>query len=339
MTWLNIRNVSAADKTADIYINGQIGKSLWDEDSIAASDFIATVNALGELDTINLMINSPGGSVSDGIAIHNFLRRHPATVNVEVLAEASSIASVIAMAGDIINMPANALMMIHDPMAPLMGLFNSDELRAYASRLDIVKQSVIPAYAQRTGKSAEEIHDLMKAETYMTGAQAVEMGFADNLLGELEAVACTDKEQINAMMTAMANKSFEKIKANMPAPEPSPVNLHEIALTMCSDAGFSALAVDMVKRCTSETEIKAQVQLATEIQNICVAAEMSEHAPLILAKLASPAEMLQQAITLCQANNEDDEVTLPDGEKTSGHAVINHREIYANRNNRGKHSC
>ena len=166
MTWLNIRNVNSADRSADIYINGQIGQNWWDEDAVAAADFIRTVNALGELDTINLFINSPGGSVSDGTAIHNFLKRHKATVNVEVLGEASSIASVIAMAGDMISMPANAIMMIHDPMSPMMGYFNAEEMRNLADRLDVVKESIMSSYTNRTGKDAEEIKALMTAETY-----------------------------------------------------------------------------------------------------------------------------------------------------------------------------
>ena len=207
MTWLNIRNVNSADRSADIYINGQIGQNWWDEDAVAAADFIRTVNALGELDTINLFINSPGGSVSDGTAIHNFLKRHKATVNVEVLGEASSIASVIAMAGDMISMPANAIMMIHDPMSPMMGYFNAEEMRNLADRLDVVKESIMSSYTNRTGKDAEEIKALMTAETYMTGAQAVEMGFADNLLNELADVACTDKEKLAQMFTNLGEKS------------------------------------------------------------------------------------------------------------------------------------
>jgi ATP-dependent protease ClpP protease subunit len=339
MTWLNIRNVNSTDQSADIYINGQIGENWWDENTVAAADFIRTVNALGELNIINLFINSPGGSVSDGTAIHNFLKRHKATVNVEVLGEASSIASVIAMAGDIINMPGNAIMMIHDPMSPMMGYFNSEELRNLAVRLDVVRDAILASYVDRTGKGADEIQALMKAETYMTGAQAVEMGFADNLLGELKEVACTDKATLAEMFTNLASASADKLKANIPAPPEAPVNLHEIAMNACAKAGFSALATNMVKRCQDESAILAEIATATEIQNICVASNMKEDTEALLAHLGNPVAMVKEAIALCQANSENevaailDETSLDDKSKP---AVINTSGIYAKRNKKTK---
>jgi ATP-dependent protease ClpP protease subunit len=339
MTWLNIRNVNSADQSADIYINGQIGENWWDENAVAAADFIRTVNALGELDIINLFINSPGGSVSDGTAIHNFLKRHKATVNVEVMGEASSIASVIAMAGDIINMPGNAIMMIHDPMSPMMGYFNSEELRNLAERLDVVRDAILASYVDRTGKGADEIKALMKAETYMTGAQAVEMGFADNLLGELKEVAFTDKATLAEMFTNLASASADKLKANMPTPPEAPVNLHEIAMNACAKAGFSALATNMVKRCQDESAILAEIATATEIQNICVASNMKEDTEALLAHLGNPVAMVKEAIALCQANSETDvaaildETSLDDSLKP---AVINTSGIYAKRNKKTK---
>lgn len=334
MTWLNIRNVNAADQSADIYINGQIGENWWDENAVAAADFIRTVNALGELTTINLFINSPGGSVSDGTAIHNFLKRHKATVNVEVLGEASSIASVIAMAGDIINMPSNAIMMIHDPMSPMMGYFNSDELRNLAERLDVVRDAILSSYVNRTGKDSEEVQALMQKETYMTGAQAVEMGFADNLLDELQEVACTDKEKLQAMFSNLADKSAQQLKADLPQPPAPTVNLHEIALNACNESGFSALAADLVKRCTSEEQIKNEIKTATDIQNICVASGMEQHTQAILAHLGNPVDLVKEAITRCQADNEQGEIVIPDdahNSELSNNAVLNHREIYAAR--------
>ncbi len=332
MKWLNVRNVSSADKSADIYINGQIGESWYDENAVAASDFIRTVNALGELHTINLYINSPGGSVSDGTAIHNFLKRHKATVNVEVLGEASSIASVIAMAGDIISMPANAIMMIHDPMSPMMGYFNADELRNLADRLDVVKDAVMSSYTSRTGKSVDEVKALMSAETYMTGKQAVEMGFADNLLDSLDAVACTDKDTLNEMFVNLASKSAKKLIAAIPTEQPTPINLHEIAMQQCSDAGFAALAVNLVKRCKTVDDITANVKLATDIQNICVAAEIPEGAPQVLAHLGDTVAMMREMVTQVQASSEGFAPVLPN--ETPVRAVINIRDIYEKRNNK-----
>lgn len=336
-TWFNVRNVNAENKSAELMISGKIGKSLWDDDTVAANDFIRTVSALGEIENIDIMLNSPGGSVNDGIAIYNYLKRHKATVNIEVLAEASSIASVILQAANIRSVPSNALIMVHDPMAPLMGMFNADELRAMAGRLDIVRDSILPSYTENNtaNQSKEDIQAIMKGEgTYMTGAQAVELGFADNLLEENKEAACSDKESLAAMFTDMANVSAEKLKANIPPTPEKPVNLHEIAINACSEAGFSALAADIVKRCTDEAQITAQINMATEIQNICVASDMADDASALLTHLGDPVAMVKEAITLCQANNEHETIQIldetPNGE-SSKPAVLNHRDIYSKR--------
>lgn len=337
MNWFNVRNVNAENKSAELMISGKIGKSLWDDDTVAANDFIRTVNALGEVETIDILLNSPGGSVNDGIAIYNYLKRHKATVNIEVLAEASSIASVILQAADIRSVPSNALIMVHDPMAPLMGMFNADELRAMAGRLDIVRDSILPSYSENnTGnQSSEDIQAIMKGDgTYMTGTQAVELGFADNLLEENKDAACNDKEALNVMFNDMATASADKLKANMPPPPEKPINLHEIALTACNKAGFSALAADIVSRCKDEAQITAQITMATEIQNICVASEMADDAPAILAHLGDPVAMMKETITLCQANNEDQEIELPDDKLKSQGKALNYNNIYEKRNSK-----
>lgn len=333
MNWLNIRNVNSAEQSADIYINGQIGESWYDDNAVAAADFIRTVQALGDLDVINLFINSPGGSVSDGTAIHNFLKRHKATVNVEVMGEASSIASVIAMAGDIINMPGNAIMMIHDPMSPMMGYFNSEELRNLAERLDVVRDAILASYVDRTGKNSEEIKALMSAETYMTGAQAVEMGFADNLLGELKEVACTDKDKLSEMFTNLGEKSAQALKASIPAKPEEPVNLHAIAMNACNEAGFPTLAVNMVKHCKNAEEITQQLNMATDIKNICVAAELTDSADKVLAHLGDPVAMLREVVAQVQAVNEEVAIDIPNQQHIDK-AVINIRDIYEKRNNK-----
>lgn len=338
MNWFNVRNVNAENKSAELMISGKIGKSLWDDDTVAANDFIRTVSALGDVETIDIMLNSPGGSVNDGIAIYNYLKRHKATVNIEVLAEASSIASVILQAADIRSVPSNALIMIHDPMAPLMGMFNSDELRAMAGRLDIVRDSILPSYTENNtaNQSNDEIQAIMKGDgTYMTGAQAVELGFADNLLEENKEAACTDKEAMTVMMSEMTNSSFETIKKHLDELPPTieDINIHEVAMNACNKAGFNALAVDLAKRCTTQEQITNQINMATEIQNICVASEMTEHTGALLAHLGDPVNMVKEAISLCQANNENEEMTLPENIKENQIGKsLNYSEIYSKRN-------
>lgn len=102
-----------ADNSVEIFIYGDIGDS-WDDESTTAAQFVKDLAGLGSTD-ITLRINSPGGSVTDGLAIYNALKRHPAKVTTEIDGIAASIASLIAMAGDTVNMASNALFMIHAP--------------------------------------------------------------------------------------------------------------------------------------------------------------------------------------------------------------------------------
>jgi ATP-dependent protease ClpP protease subunit len=143
---------------------------------MTAKRFLSELKGL-DVDAIELHINSPGGSVFDGQAIYSMLKNHKARVDVHIDGLAASIASVIAMAGDTITIPRNALMMIHDPSGFAMG--TAEDMRKVATALDKVKGGIIAAYQDRTGKDEAELAELMSAETWMTGDEAVAMGFAD----------------------------------------------------------------------------------------------------------------------------------------------------------------
>ena len=139
----NIRFVNRGAKTGEIWLYDQVGEGFFG--GMSAKTFNDELNKLGKVDTINLRINSPGGSVFDGVAIYNTLKRHPARLEVDVDGIAASIASVIAMAGDEIRMAANSMMMIHDPYGMSMG--NSDEMRKTADLLDQIKGTIVVNYA------------------------------------------------------------------------------------------------------------------------------------------------------------------------------------------------
>ncbi|MEJ1422265.1 MAG: Clp protease ClpP, partial [Candidatus Sedimenticola sp. (ex Thyasira tokunagai)] len=196
MNWLQVLNVAAAgDETrkATLRIDGIVGYRDWyDETNNTASHFIRTVDALGDLDEINLEINSPGGVVSDGVAITNYLINHEATVNVTVIGQAASIASVIAMAADPgqLHMGIGTTMFVHDPLTIAIG--DADDMRETADHLDKIRDSIVSIYQLRTDLSVDEIKDLMSGDTTMTAEEAVEWGFADTMEAELKAVACAD---------------------------------------------------------------------------------------------------------------------------------------------------
>lgn len=177
--------------TAEIWLYGEIGESLWG-DSISAKQFADELKGAGSVSSIILRINSPGGSVFDGLAIYNALKSHPARVVSEIDGAALSIASIIALAGDVVRMSGNAFFMIHNPWTMAAG--EAGDFRSMADRLDLVRGSLLGTYATRTRSLAttEQISGWMDAETWFTAEEALEHGFVDEITNELDVAAKYD---------------------------------------------------------------------------------------------------------------------------------------------------
>lgn len=172
-----------ADTTeAELLVYGDIGESWWGE-SVTALSVVQQLQALDASTTqINVRINSYGGSVSDGIAIYNALKRNSARIVVTVDGVAMSSASLIAMAGDEIQMPPTSLLMIHAPWGVAQG--NAQDMRVMADVLDTYANAMAGAYASKTGKPPADMLALLSdgQDHYYTGEQAVAEGFADALV-------------------------------------------------------------------------------------------------------------------------------------------------------------
>jgi len=176
---------------AEISIYDQIGG--W---GVTANDFIDQLKELGDVETINLRIASGGGSIVEGNTIFNALKRHGAKVVTHIDSLAASMASVIAMAGDEIRMAENALLMIHNPWTMSMG--GAEQLRKDADLLDKMETNIRASYG-RSNLSAEELDGAMEAETYYTAAEALELGFIDQIEGaNLAAASIGDMETLKA---------------------------------------------------------------------------------------------------------------------------------------------
>jgi len=167
-----------ADKNiGELRIYGQIvNLRLWEEE-VSVKSFTEEMEELGDVDEINLYINSPGGSVFAGNTINTILKRHDATINVFIDAMAASIASVIAMAGDNVYMPKHAMMMIHQPMAGIWG--DAEEMRDKADFLDKITEASIATYQEKSDLSREKLIEMMDEETWLLGSEAYELGFID----------------------------------------------------------------------------------------------------------------------------------------------------------------
>jgi len=184
--WYDIKAAAAsadpaaeAASVAEVYIYGNIGDR-WDENGVIAADLVRALSAL-DVGTIDVRINSFGGSVPDGLAIFNALQRHPAAVNVHVDGVAVSCASLIAMAGDTLSMAENALMMIHAPWGHGSG--NSASLREMADMLDKYASAMANCYANKTGKPYDECLALLSdgKDHWFTAAEAHAAGWIDQV--------------------------------------------------------------------------------------------------------------------------------------------------------------
>ncbi len=139
----------------------------------------AQLRAIGDR-PVEVQVNSPGGDMFEGIAIFNVLREHPKDVTVKVMGMAASAASIIAMAGDRIEIGAASFLMIHNCWVLAIG--NRHDMRETSEWLEPFDQAMVDLYAARTGQKPADVAKWMDAETYMSGSQAIERGFADALL-------------------------------------------------------------------------------------------------------------------------------------------------------------
>lgn len=171
------------DKTGELTLYGEISDYSWWDDDVTPKQFKDDLDAMGDVDEINVYINSPGGDVFAGQTIYSMLKRHKAKVNIYVDGLAASIASLIAMAGDRVIMPANAMMMIHSPWTYASG--NAKEFRKLADDLDKIRESMITAYESKSALTAEEITNIMDGDdgegTWLSAEDCLEYGLIDEI--------------------------------------------------------------------------------------------------------------------------------------------------------------
>lgn len=182
--------MAANNSSADIFIYGEVTKYAWEEyGEISSTLFKQELDDLENVDTINLHINSPGGSVFEGITISNMLKMHKAKVIVYIDALAASIASVIAMCGDKIYMHKNSMLMIHHAWTYASG--NAQQLRKAADDVEKISKSSCMIYLDRAGDklTEEKLNELLDAETWLSAEEALSYGLCDEVIEANQAVA------------------------------------------------------------------------------------------------------------------------------------------------------
>lgn len=176
-------NIAAAAGSGDntISVLDPIGADPWsDTGGVTAKRIMAALRSIGAGEDVVVNINSPGGDLFEGLAIYNVLREHKGQVTVKVLSLAASAASIIAMAGDTIQIARAGFLMIHNTWVVSIG--NRNDLRDVADTIEPFDRAMADIYSARTGIDAKQIGKMMDAETWIGGADAVDQGFADELL-------------------------------------------------------------------------------------------------------------------------------------------------------------
>ena len=196
-------------------INGVIAEESWYDDDVTPKLFKSELDS-GSGD-IDVWLNTPGGDTIAAAQIYNMLKEYPGKVTMKIGSLAASAGSVVAMAGDEILMSPVGMMMIHNPMTAAMG---DATIMAHAiEMLNSVKDSIINAYAIKTGLSRAKLAHLMDAETWMDANKALELGFIDGILS-MDTISTEDTEPSGSMLysrkateTTLVNKLPRKTVA------------------------------------------------------------------------------------------------------------------------------
>ena len=289
-TWYNLK--AAADKTPVLSIFDDIGAY-----GVSAKSFLDDLRTVttGEVD---VEINSPGGDVFAGLAIYNGLRASGKKINVKVLGLAASAASLVAMAGDTIEMPENAFMMVHNPWGFAMG--GADEMRNTADVLDKIGAGLVSTYAKRTGKTDQEITALLDAETWMTAQEAVDAGFATSVTPALAVKASYSEDRLPENVRLAFKAQAPTTDESAPAKAPAPVfgeTLASQAQAIANAAGLGQYAAlwgaDPALR--NAEQVTARAELAREVQALCVLAKRPEMSDKFI-KAATPLQDVRAEI-------------------------------------------
>jgi ATP-dependent protease ClpP protease subunit len=308
-SWYQITN--AADAPATVYIYSEIGE--W---GITADAFAREFNAI-DSDNIDVRINSAGGSVFAGFAIHSILANSGKTITVYIDSLAASIASIIALAGDKIHIADKAYFMMHNPAGLVMG--GSKDMQKTAKLLDQLTGTLADIYAQKSGKGREEIMQLMEDETWMDGQAAVDAGFADEVFKTAKIAASYDlsafaNAPLNQFSAPVAGQTIET-KPNMETPE----NKQPAPKTFTA-AEVEAIKAEVIAKIV-EADAKAKAdekQRITDITALGKAHGLADEANEAIAESKSVEAFKSAVIESLSASNADLQKQVDKMAKDSG---------------------
>jgi len=315
--WYDFR---AQAKGAEIVIYDEIGAF-----GIPAKAFLDELKALGRVAELTVRINSPGGSVFDGVAIYNALKRHDAAITVWIDGIAASIASMIAMAGDEVVMPENAMLVLHDPSGVVAG--TASDMRAMAEALDRMKAGMVAAYRDKSGRDDAEIEALMAAETWLSAHEAIDLGLADRVEAPVRMAAHFDLSRFRHLPPQLAAIAAAAIATPQEDPMPEPDENRPLpvvepeqpeaaredpeAETAAAGPGTGAHAPQPTAQVIDLDAVRVDERRATlayvsEVHEVCALAGRGDLAAGFIAKATAVAQVRQ---ALLDARAADDEAT------------------------------
>lgn len=300
-TWFQFTNNSETDE-AEVSIYDAIG--MW---GISAKAFVDELKKYSGK-KLTVRINSPGGVVTEGLAIFNALKRHKGGVVVQIDALAASMATYIALAGAPIRMAENAYFMIHNVTGGAWG--TPDEMRRAADVAEKMQKGIVAAYVAKTGKSVEEIEEKMDEETWFTAEEALDFGFIDEITDPLEAAALlsdVSRELLSKFRhppSALVDSAAPRNSA--PAPKPDPMKI----LT----ASLATLLATMSGKTLTEASTEADVKAALEATDTKVKALEKDKVDL-----TARADTAEKSVTALQGEKTElqNKLTASQGEVTT----------------------
>lgn len=272
--WYSITAKGEAE--AEISIFGPIGNT-WDGEGVTASKFIADFRAI-KAPNVTLTVNSPGGSLFDGIAIYNAMASSGKKITAKVMGVAASAASLIVMAATKIVMPKNSHMMIHKAANLAWG--NADEMRETAAVLDTLDASIANTYAARTGKPVEDIKAMLdQGDTWMNADEAVAAGFADEATELVKITAEFDLDKLPEAVRA----SLQPPAPPAPPVAPTPLATQIKAAAEAAGLGVHAAVFALDSALSTLEQAQAAINQAREVKELAALVGKPEMADKLIA--------------------------------------------------------
>ena len=240
--WYNIQN--KANKVAEVYIFDEIGSH-----GVTAQKFIEEIKGLGDR-PINIRINSLGGDVFNGMAIHNVLKKRTYNTTVYIEGIAASIATIIALGADEVIMAENSLFMIHNAWGGVMG--DAKEMRKSAATLEKISNELTEIYVKKTGLSYEAISEMMDNETWLSADEAYELGFVDSISDAMKIATKYDVSKFKNITNEEIQNKFNN-------------NIKNKKMTNELKEWFNSKVEEIVAAVKSDVKVSEEVANDTEI--------------------------------------------------------------------------